>query len=82
MFYEVLSIVLSAPVSLCSNVLLVTTEGNQQAVAKQLTYSYAEYHSRGRIPHPPPRKDGCLGVEACGEVDVMTGTRSSGSWRR
>jgi hypothetical protein len=29
-----------------------------------------------------PHGDGCLGAEACGEVDVMTGTRSVGRWRR
>jgi hypothetical protein len=29
-----------------------------------------------------PRRDSCLGVEAYGEMDVTTGTRSSGSCRR
>jgi hypothetical protein len=32
--------------------------------------------------HITPRGDGCLGVEACGEVDVTTGTCSAGSWMR
>jgi hypothetical protein len=33
-------------------------------------------------PHHPPLGDCCLGVEACGEGYVATGTRSSGTWRQ
>jgi hypothetical protein len=36
------------------------------------------------VPHHPtsPRRKCCLGVEACGEVDVATGACSMGSLRR
>jgi hypothetical protein len=30
------------------------------------------------VPTSPPRGDGCLGAEACGKVDVTTGTCSLG----
>jgi hypothetical protein len=34
------------------------------------------------VSHIIPLGDGCLGVEACGKVDVTTGTCSAGSWIR
>jgi hypothetical protein len=34
----------------------------------------------GRFPHHS-RGDFCVGVEACGEVDVLARTRGSGRWR-
>jgi hypothetical protein len=53
---------------------LVRTKGARSPEAKPPCGSFPHHLSL--------RGDCCLGVEECGEVDVMTGTRGSGRWRR